>query len=503
MSYLSEQLKGVLAIDGAADAIDYEDTWYTWGNLNRSIDAISALMDELEIEADTRIGVMMQNRPDPVAAVLAVVARDCCVVTINPLLPAERLKADLKRLQLPVVIGEKADLDRPGVIDILSQSGSAVIELEPYLQGAHFHDELNQIEPAKVEMKLPGTFLEMLSSGTTGIPKRIPLKRDNFIGAISAALSYEKDRKPDDPPKLRSGTELLSAPLSHIGGMYFVLTTMLSGRKMCLQDKFTVEGWHHAILRHRPKIVGGVPAALKMILEAGIPRQDLASLVAIRSGTAPLDPEIVDEFLERYDIPIIGTYGATEFAGAVSMWRLGDFRKNWTKKRGSVGQLMPGTQGRIVDPDSGEEVATGEEGVLELKAKQIGGGKEWTRTTDRAVLDEDGYLYIRGRADNAIIRGGFKVHPDDVVKILHQHPAVREAVVVGIPDPRLGSVPAAVIMLRDGAEEPPIDELKSFVKERALPYQVPVQFRFAEDVPRTPSLKPALPEVMDMFTQAV
>ncbi|MEQ9661389.1 MAG: long-chain fatty acid--CoA ligase, partial [Parasphingopyxis sp.] len=101
--------------------------------------------------------------------------------------------------------------------------------------------------------------------------------------------------------------------------------------------------------------------------------------------------------------------------------------------------------------------------------------------------------------DNAIIRGGFKVHPDDVVEILHKHPAVREAVVVGIPDKRLGSVPVAVLMLKDGADEPEIDELKTFVKERALPYQVPVQFKFADDVPRTPSLKPALPLVREMF----
>jgi long-chain acyl-CoA synthetase len=117
------------------------------------------------------------------------------------------------------------------------------------------------------------------------------------------------------------------------------------------------------------------------------------------------------------------------------------------------------------------------------------------------VLDEDGYLFIRGRADNAIIRGGFKVHPDDVVKILHQHPAIREAVVVGIPDSRLGQVPAAVIMLRDGAEQPGIEELRAFVKERALPYQVPVKFEFAEDVPRTTSMKPALPQVKAMFNK--
>ncbi len=502
MSYLSSQLNGVLAIDPEADALDYNEVWYSWGQLKFGIDTISGLLDSLSAGEDTRIGVMMQNRPDQSAAVLTAIARDNCIVTINPLLPQEKLNADLKNLKLPVVIGEPDDLERPGVLDVLREAGSAVIELEPFLQGAHFREGFETIDADKVDMTLPGTVIEMLTSGTTGTPKRIPLARESFVGAITAALTYEKGRSADDPPKLRSGTEILATPLSHIGGMYFLLTVLLSGRKLALQEKFTVEGWHRSIVRHRPKIVGGVPAALRMILEADIPKEDLESLVAIRSGTAPLDPEVVDAFLDRYDIPVMGTYGATEFAGAVSMWRLSEFREWWPRKRGSVGKLTPGVAGRIVDPESGEELPAGEEGVLELKATQIGGGKEWTRTTDRAIIDEDGFLFIKGRADNAIIRGGFKVHPDDVVKILHQHPAVREAVVVGLPDKRLGAVPAAVLMLKEGANEPGVDELKSFVKERALPYQVPVQFVFADDVPRTASMKPALPQVMEMFGAA-
>jgi acyl-coenzyme A synthetase/AMP-(fatty) acid ligase len=499
MSYISETLSAVLAIDPEAEVIDYQDVWYSWAELARSISAISGLLDALDLGPDSRIGIMIRNRPDSAAAILATAARDSCIVTINPLMPKEKLNADLERLELPVVIGEPDDLNREGALDILKAAGTAVIETEPFLKGAHFRKGFEAITGENIDRTQPGTIIEMLTSGTTGTPKRIPIKRHSFVSAITAALAYEKGRTADEKPRLRSGTELLSNPLAHIGGMYFILTGVLSGRKLCLQDKFSVEGWRHAIVRHRPKLAGGVPAALRMILEANIPKEDLSSLVALRSGTAPLDPEIVDEFMRRYDLPVMGTYGATEFAGAVSMWQLKDFRENWHRKRGSVGKLTPGVEGRVIDPETGEEVPAGEEGVLELKAGQIGDGKSWTRTTDRAILDEDGYLFIKGRADNAIIRGGFKVHPDDVVEILHQHPAVREAVVVGIPDERLGAVPAAVLMLKEGAEQPDVDELKAFVKERALPYQVPVQFRFANDVPRTPSMKPALPLVREMF----
>ncbi|NCU12263.1 MAG: long-chain fatty acid--CoA ligase, partial [Sphingomonadaceae bacterium] len=104
-------------------------------------------------------------------------------------------------------------------------------------------------------------------------------------------------------------------------------------------------------------------------------------------------------------------------------------------------------------------------------------------------------------ADNAIIRGGFKVHPDDVVKALHQHPAVREAAVIGVADARLGAVPAAAVILKDGADAPEPDELKAFLKERLIAYQVPVHFRFVADFPRTPSMKPSAPGLKALFEQ--
>jgi acyl-CoA synthetase (AMP-forming)/AMP-acid ligase II len=127
---------------------------------------------------------------------------------------------------------------------------------------------------------------------------------------------------------------------------------------------------------------------------------------------------------------------------------------------------------------------------------------QWLRTTDRATLDSDRFLYIQGRADNAIIRGGFKVHPDDVVRVLNDHPVVREAAVVGVRDERLGAVPAAAIILRDGACAPSVGDLKAWLKERLIGYQVPVHIRFVADFPRTPSMKPSADGLRALFEDA-
>ena len=205
--------------------------------------------------------------------------------------------------------------------------------------------------------------------------------------------------------------------------------------------------------------------------------------------------------LDRFHT-ILNAYGATEFAGGVAGWSLHDFRSNYSRKSGSVGRLQRGVEARIVRPETGEPLPFGEVGLLELRARQLAEAGTWLRTSDLATLDEENFLWIVGRADSTILRGGFKVHPDNIVRVLEQHPAVREAAVVGIPDERLGHAPAAAVILKKDAKKPTGAELASFVKERMLPYEVPVKFEVMADFPRTLSMKPALGELRSILASS-
>jgi len=323
----------------------------------------------------------------------------------------------------------------------------------------------------------------MLSSGTTGTPKRIPLATVKFEQALRGAAAFEKGRDASEAPRLRSGVQIVTAPLAHIAGITGVMNNILAGRKICLIEKFSVEAFRDAVVRHRPKVAGAPPSALRM---------------TYRTGTAPLDPDLADAFYERYGIPVLQNYGATEFAGGVAGWTLQDFHEHWKSKRGSVGRLNKGIEARIVHVEDDLELPAGETGLLELRGANIGSG-EWVRTTDLAVLDDDLFLWIKGRADGAIIRGGFKIIPDDVVKAIEAHPAVREAAVTGITDRRLGQVPVAGYILRAGAEALDPHELKAFLKERLMPYQVPVELRRFDEFPRTPSMKVSQPDLREAF----
>jgi long-chain acyl-CoA synthetase len=500
MSSVADLIRGVLAIDPAAPAIEFNRQWTSWGELAALIGALDALLLQAGLGEHTRVGILLRNRVPQMAASLAAIVSNRCLVTLNPILPADKLVEDLSGLQLPVVIGEREDFNRVGVIAALEAAGSAVIVLDPdpntppaFLPG---HE---QPRGSSLRREQPGVIIEMLSSGTTGKPKRIPLLTKNFERGFAAGNAYEKRREDADKPLLRSGVVFLTLPFTHISGLWAVIQSVAAGRRTFLLEKFNLEQWHAGVLRHRPKLLSGPPTMLRMILDANLSKEDLSSIVAIRTGTAPLDPAIADEFHVRYGIPVLQNYGATEFAGAVAGWTLEDFHRFRLDKRGSVGRLQPGVQARVVDPESFAPLPTGTEGLLELQSAQLGAAGSWLRTTDRAVLDPDGFLFIKGRADDAILRGGFKIHPDEVTQAIETHPAIKEAAVVGIHDTRLGQVPVAALVARAGAAQPTDAELATYLRNKLTAYQIPVRFKFVAELPRTASMKVSQPAVRALF----
>jgi acyl-CoA synthetase (AMP-forming)/AMP-acid ligase II len=498
MALMTEKLRAIMALDPERTEIDFEGVDYSWRRIADTVRAIEDALGAMGLPEDARVGVLLRNRPGHVAAIVAVLSTDRCLVTLNPILPDDRLFADVAELGLPLVIADATDLDRPGLADALQRAGSAVIAIGPRLDG--FRVVQDRVRTAM--QTSPGVAIEMLTSGTTGTPKRVPLSRDSFDASFRGFTKYERGRSFDDPPKLNSGCTMIVNPLTHIGGIYGCIGALAAGRKIALLEKFSVEAWVGAVKRNRPAVAPAVPSAVRMLLDADVDPADLSSLRALISGTAPLSPDLVDAFLEKYGIPICANYGATEFAGAIAGWTIDDFRARWAEKRGAVGRVHADVEARIVDAETGAILPPGAEGLLEIKGRQLGNDLQWLRTTDRAALDEDRFLFIRGRADNAIIRGGFKIHPDDVVQALNGHPAVRESAVVGVADERLGAVPVAAIILKDGASEPASDDLKAWLRDRLIAYQVPVHIRVVRDFPRTPSMKPSAPGLRALFEEA-
>jgi len=470
---LTRRIQQILALDPGAPAMESGREWFSWGQIAESAAILTA-----HVEPGERVALLLRNRPQHVGLLIGLISAGACVVTVNPGRGIERVRTDVADLEVATVAGTTEDLEAlaPGPAQVRWISSEA-------LGSVTVTDRVPETPAARA----PGVAVEMLTSGTTGPPKRIPLTYETLWRVLAGAKHYESAKQVE--LRLRTGVAIINAPLVHLGGLFRVLQCVADGRSFCLLEKFTVDGWVDAVRRHRPTTVSLVPTALRMILDTGLDPADLASVRSVISGTAPLSPEDADAFFTKYGVPVLVTYAATEFGGGVAGWNLADHQRFWTAKRGSAGRAHAGCDLRVVDPQTGEPLPADTPGVLEVRARQLGDDMTWNRTTDLARLDEDGFLWILGRADQAIIRGGFKVLPDDVRVALERDPRVHSAAVVGMDDARLGAVPVAAVELRPGFAAVSSEELLADASKVLARYELPTVLRIVDELPRTPSGK--------------
>jgi acyl-CoA synthetase (AMP-forming)/AMP-acid ligase II len=491
MNPISERLTAVYALDPAAPALEFEHEWSTWGDLAAAGDAVDDVLHQRGLGEGAPVGLMLRNRPGALGTLLGLLRAGACVVTVNPLLGAERLRADLPGLDLPLLLGAPDDLALVPEADLPATARGTL---------GVIGDPITVTPPTASPMPADasGVAVRMLTSGTTGPPKRIDLTYRMLDLVMRGAKHYETGTGSD--VRLRSGVVIVNAPLVHVSGVFRVVQAVLDGRRIALLERFTVDGWVAAVREHRPKTVSLVPTALRMVLDADLDDDVFESIRSVVSGTAPLDPDLAEAFTARYRVPVLTSYGATEFGGGVAGWNLADHEQFAATKRGSVGRAHAGCSLRVVDPDDGHDLGIDTVGLLEVRAAQLG-TDDWVRTTDLARIDADGFLWIVGRADQTIVRGGYKVQPETVRAALEQHPAVAEAAVVGVHDDRLGAVPVAVVERRTDQE---VDEasLLAAASAHLARYEVPVKVVVVDAMPRTASGKADLAAVRNLATDA-
>ncbi|MEZ0351996.1 class I adenylate-forming enzyme family protein [Mycobacterium sp. pR1184] len=470
--------------NGADDArmLQQDGQWFTWRQVRDLAEDIDRQLTAAGGGAGTRVAVVLENRMESVAAVIALFRSDRTLVTLNPLQPADRVAADLAAVSADYVIAPSQLLDNPAFFGAAAATGAALFTAD----GTYVTQRMTASRaPVAGD---PAVAIEMLTSGTTGPAKRIPLRRSQLESALSAALEHNSRPEIRNKPPLTGAVGMVTLPIVHIGGLWSLLQALVAARPIAMLKRFTLSGWHAAIAEHKPVLAGLPPPAIRSVLNSDIPREDLASLRALIAGTAPVDAELVDAFLARYGIPILITYGATEFAGAVAGWTLKDFRASWVTKKGSVGRAFPGVRLQVID-DDGTVLPPGLTGRLQVASDQVGACAErWLTTTDLAHLDVDGYLYIDGRADDVIVRGGFKVAPQTVVRALLTHDAVADAAVAGLRDERLGEIPVAAVELRANMNTSG-EALREHCRTTLTPYEVPTRVFVVDELPRSAALK--------------
>jgi acyl-CoA synthetase (AMP-forming)/AMP-acid ligase II len=433
MTALVESLTRLRGATADAPLVRFDGRWWCRGEISGQADELDARLAGLG--GPRRIAVVLANRPASVAAVLATLGRGRMLITLNPLQPIPRLAADAVAAAPDVVLAAPELLADEEFCGPLSNAGIRCLELRDTAasDGANQAGGLPVLEPVKSS----DVAVEMFTSGTTGAPKRIALTFRQLEVSLASALEHTRGRG-DERPALSGRPGLVALPLVHISGLWGVL-------------------------------------------------QALSSLRAVNSGAAPLDPALAAAFTARFGIPVLSVYGATEFSGAVAGWSIADHRRFADAKRGSVGRAFPGVALRTADAE-GAACSVGEVGQLEVRTPQAG-ADGWVRTNDLARIDADGFVWVVGRADDVIVRGGFKIAPGVVAAALERHPAVREAAVLGLPDERLGQVPVGAVELDPDAPAPTSDELREFCRSDLTPYEIPSAVVIVSALPRGASMK--------------
>ena len=491
---LDRNCRAALDRDPAKRAIEYRDHWYDWSWMRGTADRLEALLAAAGADPRAPIGFVPRNRPSAAAALLGLIANARTIRMIYAFQSAQGVARDVGRLKLAAVVAAAEDLSDP-VLEVARAQGIAVIAIAE--DGVTALPGLAR-STAPLDPDAPHEpMLQILTSGTTGPPKHFSISYemiDKHIVGMNVIYTGDETDFESIPPAL------LYFPFGNISGIYSLLPPTIKGHPAVLLEKFDIHAWHAYVKRHRPQRGGLPPAGVRMILDAKIPREDLASLHAIGTGAAPLDPVVQRQFEEAYGIPILLSYGATEFGGPVTAMTIELYEEFGQAKFSSVGRPFAGARLRVIDPDTEEELPPGTEGLLEVQTPRI--GPHWIRTTDIGMIDADGFLFHRGRSDGAIMRGGFKLLPETIGRALVEHPAVAAAAVVGITDERLGQVPVAAVQLKPDATRPSEQELEQHLREHVYATHIPVAYRFVEQLPRTPSLKVDLPGVRALFAGA-
>jgi acyl-coenzyme A synthetase/AMP-(fatty) acid ligase len=478
---LHQMCEQSLTRDSAQPAIEYDGKWTCWGQLRTVANLLYALMHRSGVPAAAPVVFVPRNRPSAAAALLGMLARGRTVRMVYAFQSPLALARELQGLDPAVVVAHADDFSAE-VRAALRAGGAVGIALSD--MGVELVRGLEWFRREQTSSTVSEPQIEILTSGTTGAPKRFALPHDKVARHI---VSANKNYQSLDADLSQRPPAFLYYPLANISGIYTVLPTLLLGHRMLLVDRFSVDAWRDHIRRYRPERASLPPAGLQMVLDAGVPPEELAGVRSIATGAAPLEPSIQRTFEARYKVPVLQSYGATEFGGPVTSMTP-ELHAQWGERKfGSVGRPIAGARLRVVDADAGRELPPGQEGMLEVAVPRV--GPDWIRTSDLAVIDEDGFLYHRGRADGAIVRGGFKLVPETIERALLQHPSVSAAVILGLPDARLGQVPAAVVEMRSGASRPTAAELEQHLRDRVYATHVPVAWRFVDDLPRTPSLK--------------
>ena len=483
-------------------AMVFEGKRITYALMQDRVNRLANALADLGVARGDRVAMLHVNCNEHIEAYFATAKLNAVYVPLNYRARADELSYMLKDSGSKVLLVGQRYVDLVRSVAHNLDSVKTYIALEGPTEGWHYYDDL--VDAAPEDERFPeddadDLTMVIFTAGTTGLPKGVMLTHDSFSSYILSNVT------PADPEF--EERNILTVPLYHIAGVQSVMASVYGGRTIVVQGQFEPKQWMELVERERVQRAMMVPTMLKMLMDhPDFQQHDLSSIEVITYGAAPMPLEVIKRAIVEFPgTYFINAFGQTETAATITMLPPEDHILEGSEEEverkmrrlSSIGKPLPDVEVRIVD-DDGKTVAEGEVGEIvaqgarlmkgywnqtESTAETIRGG--WLYTGDLGYMDEEGYIYLSGRARDFIKRGGEMVSPEEVEQVLHSHPDIDEACIIGVPDLDWGERVRAIVVLKEGrsGDEGAIIE---HCRQRLASFKKPESVVFADELPRNP-----------------
>ena len=484
-------------------AIVFENKRFTFSDLNERSNRLANALSGLGINKGDRVAILQVNCNEYVEAYYATAKLGVIFVPLNFRAKQHELTHMLKHSESQVILtGQRyADMvkDMSKELPLLNHC----ICIEGGVDGMMDYDKLlSKASPDDVftDVEEDDVTILMYTAGTTGLPKGVPLQHKSFTVYMLENVT------PVDP--VIEETNLLTMPLYHVAGIQAMLAATYGGRAIAMMRQFDTDEWLEMVHKEKANRAMLVPTMLKRIVDhPDFNKYDLSSLKVITYGAAPMPFEVIKKAIELFPgVNFINAFGQTETASTITTLGPADHiiegteeekEKKLRRLTSSIGRPMPDVEIKIVGED-GSQLPPGEVGEIVAKGPRVMGGywndpektaktltkDGWLRTGDMGYMDEDGYIFLAGRGDDLIIRGGENISPEEVENAIYTHPSVDEVAVIGVPDPEWGQEVMAVVVLKQGAKAT-AEDISEHCREKLASFKRPAYVEFIDELPRT------------------
>jgi acyl-CoA synthetase (AMP-forming)/AMP-acid ligase II len=482
------------------DSIVFEGKRWSYAQTNERVNQLVNGLTKLGIEKGDRIGILHVNCNQYIETYYAASKLGAIFVPLNFRAKADELAYMIDNAEVKVLFVGNRYVDMvntilpqlPTVKECISIEGGAKLTYEDLIRSAPPDEMSSAIGDDDI------TIL-MYTSGTTGRPKGVPLRHNAFV-------TYVLDNVDPASPEIEE-RNLLTVPLYHVAGIQAMLAAIYGGRTLVLLRQFEVKEWMETIQREQATRAMLVPTMLKRVIDdPDFSKYNLSSLKVITYGAAPMPFEVISKAIRVMPwARFINAFGQTETASTITTLGPEDHiiegteeqrQKKLKRLTSSIGKPLPDVDVKIVDEEGntlsflqvGEILARGPRVMTgywkdEQKTGQVMTSDGWLRTGDMGWIDKEGYIYLSGRADDMIIRGGENISPEEVEEALHCYPKIEEAAVIGIPSPEWGQEPRAVVVLKKG-EKATSEEIIEHCRSKLAGFKRPRSVVFIEALPR-------------------